>query len=101
MGEWHRSGCVLCAQNCGLEILVEDNRIARVRPDKENVRSEGYVCRKGLNVASRQHGADRLTHPLRRTSGGFERVSWDQATREIAERLRRIVDEDGPRSLER
>jgi len=99
MGQWHKSGCVLCGQNCGLEILVEDNRIARVRPDKDNVRSEGYVCRKGLKVANHQHGADRLTHPLKRVGGGFERISWDQATTEIAERLRRIVDEHGPRSL--
>jgi anaerobic selenocysteine-containing dehydrogenase len=52
MGQWHNSGCVLCGQNCGLEILVEDNRIARVRPDKDNVRSEGYVCRKGMKVAN-------------------------------------------------
>ena len=27
MGEWKKTGCVLCAQNCGLEVLVEDNRI--------------------------------------------------------------------------
>ena len=55
MGEWHKTGCVLCAQNCGLEVLVEDNRMVKVRPDKDNQRSEGYVCRKGLNVIYHQH----------------------------------------------
>ena len=31
MGEWKKTGCVLCAQNCGLEVYVEDNRILRSR----------------------------------------------------------------------
>ena len=32
MGTTHKTGCVLCAQNCGLEIEVENNRIVRVKP---------------------------------------------------------------------
>ena len=99
MGQWHKTGCVLCAQNCGLEVLVENNRIIRSRPDKDNVRSEGYCCRKGLNVAWHQHHADRLTHPLKKVNGGFERISWDQAIDEIAEKLGGIVKQHGPRSL--
>jgi len=99
MGQWHKTGCVMCAQNCGLELLIEDNRIVRVRPDKENARSEGYSCRKGLNVAYHQHHADRLTHPLKKVDGRFERISWDQALDEIAGKMRDIVDRHGPRAL--
>lgn len=66
MGEWHKTSCVLCPINCGLEVLVEDNRMVKVRPDKDNPRSEGYACRKGLNVPYHQHHAQRLTHPLKR-----------------------------------
>jgi anaerobic selenocysteine-containing dehydrogenase len=33
---WHKSSCCLCYSNCGLELLVEDNRIVKVRPDKSN-----------------------------------------------------------------
>ena len=51
MGQWHKTGCVLCAQNCGLQVLVENNRIAKVKGDKDNPRSKGYVCRKGANIA--------------------------------------------------
>ena len=98
MAQWHKTGCVLCAQNCGLEVQVADNRMAKVRPDKSNPRSRGYACRKGLNVAHHQHHADRLTHPLKRTATGFERISWDQAIAEIAEKLGRVVEEHGPRS---
>ena len=99
MGNWYKTGCVLCPQNCGLEILVEDNRMVKVRPDKDNVRSEGYVCRKGLNVPFHQHHADRLTHPLKKVNGGFQVISWEQAIDEIAIKLREILDTYGPRSL--
>lgn len=33
---WKKTGCALCPQNCGLEVLVENNRIIKVKPDKEN-----------------------------------------------------------------
>ncbi len=99
MGTVHKTGCILCAQNCGLEVEVEDNRIVKVRGDKGNVRSEGYLCRKGMNIANHQHNADRLTHPLKRVENGFERISWGQAIDEIAAKLRGIVDRHGPRSV--
>jgi anaerobic selenocysteine-containing dehydrogenase len=99
MGQWHKTGCVLCAQNCGLEVLVEDDRITRVRGDKQNPRSKGYACRKGLNIAFHQHHKDRLTHPLKKVHGSFERISWDQAVGEIAAKLREIIGIHGPKSF--
>jgi len=99
MGKIHKTACVLCAQNCGLEIEVEDNRIVKVKPDKSNVKSEGYVCRKGLNVAYHQHNADRLKYPLKKVGDKFERISWDQAIDEIATKLQGIIGQYGPRSF--
>lgn len=99
MGTIHKTGCVLCPQNCGLQIEVEANRIVKVRADKTNAKSEGYVCRKGMNVAYHQHNADRLQYPLKKVGGKFERISWDQATDEIAAKLKSIVGTHGPRSF--
>ncbi|MBI4799400.1 MAG: molybdopterin-dependent oxidoreductase [Desulfarculus sp.] len=99
MAQWQKTGCVLCAQNCGLEILVEEGRLSRVRPDKDNPRSQGYVCRKGLNAIYHQYPQDRLTQPLKRVGQGFEPISWEQAVEEIAHKLRGLVDEHGPRCL--
>lgn len=94
----YKTGCVLCAQNCGLELEVENNRIVRVRGDKANAKSEGYVCRKGMSIAYHQHNADRLTHPLKRVGDRFERISWDQAVSEVAAKLKGIVGRYGPRA---
>ena len=99
MGQWHKTGCVLCAQNCGLEVLVEAGRMVKVRPDKANPRSQGYACRKGLNVIYHQYPADRLTRPLKRVGDSFEPISWDQAMDEIATKLQALLDAHGPRCL--
>lgn len=96
---WKKTACVLCGNGCGLEVQVEDNRIIKVRPDKDSPISEGYVCRKGMNIAFHQHNADRVLHPLKKVGDRFERVSWDQAISEIAEKLKEILQQHGPRSL--
>ncbi len=96
---WKKTACVLCGNSCGVEVQVENNRIIKVRPDKDDPRSEGYVCRKGMNIAFHQHNADRVLYPLKRVGEKFERVSWDQAIGEIAEKLKAILGQHGPRSL--
>lgn len=98
-GQWRKTGCVLCAQNCGLEVLVENDRMVKVRPDKDNPRSQGYACRKGLNVINHQYPADRLTQPLKRVGDKFEPIGWAQAIDEIAAKLRALLDAHGPRCL--
>lgn len=99
MGQWHQSCCMLCMQSCGLELLVEDNKITKIKPMKKNSRSKGYVCRKGLNVSNYQHHSGRLTHPLKKTKNGFEKISWEQAIEEISEKLKNIIDKYGPQSF--
>lgn len=98
-GTWKKTGCVLCAQNCGLEVLVEANRIQKVRPDKDNPRSQGYACRKGLNIAYFQHHAQRLAYPLKRVGRAFQRICWAEALDEISDRLREILGRSGPHAL--
>ena len=80
---------------CGLEVRTEENHIVKVRGDKDNLNSRGYVCRKGLNIRYHQHHADRLLYPLKRVGDQFERISWDQAISEVAARLKAIVDGHG------
>ncbi|SDP43664.1 molybdopterin-containing oxidoreductase family protein [Desulforhopalus singaporensis] len=99
MKEWKKSSCVLCAQNCGLELLVENGRMVKVRPDKDNPRSKGYVCRKGMNVLYYQYPKGRLTTPLKKMGDRFEPVPWEQAVEEIGHRLLEIREKHGPRSL--
>jgi anaerobic selenocysteine-containing dehydrogenase len=99
MTEWQKTSCVLCYNNCGLEVITEGSKIVKVRGEKENPRSQGYLCRKGANVGYFQNNPERLRFPLKCVGDKFERISWDQALDEIAAKLREIVQTHGPRSI--
>ncbi len=99
MGDWKKTSCVLCFNNCGLEVITEGSKILKVRADRDNPRSRGYICRKGANVAYFQNNPERLKHPLKRVGGSFERVSWGQALDEIASKLKSTVENHGSRSV--
>ena len=99
-GEWRPTACVLCECNCGIEVTVEGRRLARIRGDKAHPVSRGYTCEKPLRLDHYQNGADRLTHPLRRRPDGtFERVGWDTAIAEVAERLAAVRDAAGGETI--
>src|SRR5436309_3591511 len=94
--EWHKTACILCSVNCGIEVKVEDRRFVRVRGDKDHPTSKGYTCEKALRLDHYQNGRHRLTRPLRRRAdGSFEEIDWDSAIHEVATKLGEIRDEDG------
>lgn len=98
--EWKSTACCICGNNCGLEVQVEGDRIVKVRGDKKNPFSEGYVCNKGLAVAFYPHHNQRVLSPLRRRAdGSFEEIDWHTATGEIADKLKKIIEAHGPRTV--
>jgi anaerobic selenocysteine-containing dehydrogenase len=98
--EWRKTACNLCYVNCGVEVAVEEGRITKVRGDRDNPKSQGYLCNKAARIPFYTHHKDRLTTPLRRRAdGGFEAIDWDTAIAEIAARLRDLVDRHGGKSL--
>ena len=99
-GEWHKTACILCSVNCGIEIKLDGRRFARVRGDKDHPTSAGYTCEKALRLDHYQNGRHRLARPLRRRSDGtFEEIDWDTAIHEVATKLAAIRDEHGGSSI--
>ncbi|MGH6778547.1 MAG: molybdopterin-dependent oxidoreductase [Bradyrhizobium sp.] len=98
--QWRKTACNLCYINCGIEVLVDDGRIAKVRGDRDNPKSQGYLCNKAARIPYYAHHRDRLTTPLRRRPDGtYEAIDWDTAVAEIASRLRDLVESHGGRSI--
>ena len=98
--EWKSTACCVCGNSCGIEVRVEDDRIVKVRGDKNNPASKGYVCNKALYNPHYQDNNQRVLSPLRRRDdGSFEEIDWDTAAGEIAERLKKIIDEHGGKSV--
>jgi len=92
--------CRVCEPACGLKAVVEKGELVRLRPDRDNPITRGFACHKGLAGDEIHRDPDRVDHPLRRRADGrFERVSWDEAIRDIAARLRAIVDAHGPNAI--
>ena len=99
-GEWKKTACILCAVNCGLEVQTSGPHITRVRGDKANPVSQGYVCEKSQRMDHYQNGADRIDSPLRRRAdGSYERIDWATALSEIAAKLADIRARHGGESI--
>ena len=99
-GEWHKSACILCECNCGVEVRLggtDGRRFERIRGDKAHPASKGYTCEKALRLDFYQNGrGERLTSPLRRRADGtYEEIDWDTAIREVAERFAAVRDTYG------
>jgi anaerobic selenocysteine-containing dehydrogenase len=89
-----------CYCTCGMLVTVEGGRITNIEGDPLNPATGGHVCLKGISYARRISTDQRILTPLRRSKGGrFERVSWDAALTDIAERLDRLRRDDGPESV--
>ena len=69
-GTWTKTACILCYVNCGLEVAVDGRRITKVKGDRANHRSQGYLCQKAQRLQWYGDHADRLTTPLRRRPDG-------------------------------
>ena len=100
MTNWQPTACILCSRNCGLSVQTENGRLTKIRGDKRNPISAGYVCQKAAQLDHYQNHADRLNQPLRRTAdGNFEAISWDTAVAEIAAKLVALRDTHGNQCL--
>ena len=100
---WHRSACILCECNCGLEVELggeSDRHLVRVRGDDAHPVSRGYACEKASRMDYYQNGAQRLTRPLRRRSdGGFDEIDWDTAIAEVSTRAAALAQAHGGSSI--
>ena len=90
--ETRKSACILCYVNCGIEVEIEDGLMKRVKGDKDNPKSLGYICQKAGRLSFYANDrALRLTKPLRRNAAdGFDEIDWDVAIAEIAEKLNHL-----------
>ena len=84
---------------CGLEIKVEDERVVRVRGDRDDVWSKGFLCPKGASLGQLHHDPDRLRAPMVRDGDEWHEVTWDEAFARCEEILHRVVAEHGIESV--
>ena len=98
-----RTSCRGCHGVCQVLVHMDGQKVVKVAGDPESPTSRGYLCPKGAAAPEILYHKDRLTHPLRRAGGRgenkWERVSWDEAITEIADRFDRVRRESGTEYL--
>jgi anaerobic selenocysteine-containing dehydrogenase len=88
-----------CYDACGVAVVKRDGRVRHVRGDPSHPVSRGRLCVKCSTAYNNVllDPSARLMHPLRRTgpkgAGEFERVTWDDALAEVAERFTSVPGE--------
>jgi anaerobic selenocysteine-containing dehydrogenase len=84
-----------CPDTCALITDVQDGVAIKVHGNPAHAHTHGTLCAKVAKYTERTYHAERLLHPLKRVgpkgAGQFERVSWDDALTDIAQRLGTIA----------
>jgi anaerobic selenocysteine-containing dehydrogenase len=80
-------------------VETEENRIVSIEPDPSNRAVPEGPCLKGLAYIERTHSPDRILYPLRKKNDGFQRISWEEALREISNKLLLFKEKYGPHSI--
>lgn len=99
-----------CISTCSLDAYVKDGIVWR---EEQNAtfpqQFEGVPdfnprgCASGCAYSVQMYDPTRIRYPMKRVgergSGQWERLSWDQALEEIAEKMMDVLVEDGPESI--
>lgn len=98
---------VNCGSSCALRAHVRDGIVTRIETD--NLGEDQYgnhqvrACLRGRSMRHRMYAPERLKYPMRRVGkrgeGKFERISWEEAFKGIAGRLRETIDTHGNESV--
>ncbi|MEG1826688.1 MAG: molybdopterin-dependent oxidoreductase [Gordonibacter sp.] len=94
-----------CFSFCHLNVHVRDGKITKTSRAEYNEGCYDRICQRGLSHVHRIYDPERLQYPLRRAegtergAGKWERVSWDEALTEIADKIKTIQSEYGKSSV--
>ncbi|HEY7326680.1 MAG TPA: molybdopterin oxidoreductase family protein [Gemmataceae bacterium] len=105
MGRLHvRGACPHdCPDTCGIITEVQDGEAVSVRGDPDNPVTRGWLCAKVRPYLNHVYHPDRLMFPLRRVGpkggGQWQRISWNEALTEIADRWKTIIAESGAEAI--
>jgi len=92
--------CKGCTSYCGLFASVKNDRVWKVEGNPIHLKSRGHLCARGHGMAADLYNTNRVTEPMKRVGEGqFQPISWEQAYKEIGDKLKKIVNKYGGNSV--
>ncbi|HYM14533.1 MAG TPA: molybdopterin-dependent oxidoreductase [Dehalococcoidia bacterium] len=99
-----------CIAACTLNLFVKDGIVWREEQNAIYEASGDHLpdfnprgCQKGMVYADLMYDATRIKYPMRRVgprgSGTWERISWEEALTQIADKVLDVVGSDGPEAI--
>lgn len=91
-----KTHCCFCGMQCGIKLLVKDDKVVGFDPWMEFPFNEGRLCPKGVQRYLQNNHPDRLMDPIKSIPGkGFVTVSWEDAMSETVSEIKRIQNTYG------
>jgi len=90
-----KTTCAYCGVGCGIVAEVTGARAVTIQGDDSHPANRGALCSKGTHLGETVGLEGRLLNPMI----GRQRVSWDQATAEVAARINACIAQHGPDSV--
>ena len=97
--EVKRTVCGHCSVGCAVDAVVENGVWVRQEPVFDSPINMGSHCAKGAALREHGHGEYRLKYPMKLVNGKYQRITWDQALKEVSEKLLEIREKSGPDSV--
>ncbi len=95
-----KTHCCFCGMQCGIKLLVKDDRVVGFEPWEEFPFNQGRLCPKGVQRYLQNDHPDRLLSPLQRVEGkGFLPTDWETAMSRVTSEIQRIQAEHGPHAF--
>ena len=96
-------GCNICFNGCPVKYHIRGNEVVNVYGNDEDPVFQGRICPKSQMTLQMYNNPKRLLYPLKRVgkrgSDNFQRISWQQALEEIAQKLGKVRDQYGSEAL--
>ncbi|WP_078551471.1 assimilatory nitrate reductase catalytic subunit NasC [Bacillus alkalicellulosilyticus] len=89
--------CPYCSMQCKIQ-LIEQSIVSRKKYTAvgiDNPTTQGRFCIKGMNAHQHALHRDRITHPMLKKNGNFERITWNEALEVIRENFEKIQEQYG------
>jgi len=90
---WYATTCRECPAGCGILAKNREGRVIKVEGNPLHPINQGKLCPRGQASLQGLYDPDRIRGPMKKNPQGlFESVSWDQAQKEVALRVREVLE---------
>jgi anaerobic selenocysteine-containing dehydrogenase len=99
---WKASTCGMCPAGCGIVVRTREHKANKIEGNPLHPVNRGALCARGQAGLEVLYNPDRIKGPLKRVGergeGKWEQISWDEAIKTLADKLREIEPRDRDRS---